>query len=72
MTFYHLNLICIKVFITFLDGYFIYCFFALLVTNLGGPTGTISKLQTSETQLCCNRYLFSGEGNMATRSVSKI
>eukprot|EP01036_Dinobryon_divergens_P026833 gene26833-35525_t len=37
-----------EVVITLLEGYFIYCFFALLVTNLGGPTGTISKLQS-----CC-------------------
>ena len=50
-----------------MEGYFLYCFFALLVTNLGGPAGTIAKLQTSETQFCCNRYFYSGENDIDSK-----
>jgi hypothetical protein len=41
--------------LTIFEGYSFYCFFVLLVTNLGGPTELISYLQKGRLA-CCNSF----------------
>lgn len=49
-----------QVLLTAIEGYSIFCFFALLVTNLGGPNETIRKLSVAESDYCCHRYCRKG------------
>lgn len=53
------NILVSQVLTTLIEGYSLYCFFAILVTNLGGPIGVILKVQKSETDFCCSRYFHS-------------
>jgi hypothetical protein len=40
--------------ITMIEGYSIYCFFAMIVTNLGGPQATVNFMRQSGKDLACS------------------
>ncbi len=45
----------LNVLITFMEGYSFYGFFAMIVTNLGGPGATVQYFKdTNKPLLCCN------------------
>ena len=41
------------IFLAFMEGYSFYCFFTLLVTNLGGPVATVEFLKEANRPLVC-------------------
>jgi hypothetical protein len=44
----------LKIPVAFFEGYSFYCFFALIVENLGGPNRTVKLLINKEKDLCCH------------------
>ncbi len=42
---------------TFIEGYSFYCFFVMIVTNLGGPAGAVQAFKDSgKSLMCCNSF----------------
>ena len=43
----------LMVVVTVIEGYAFYCFFSLLVINMGGPTETVRAMKQDNNTLCC-------------------
>ena len=41
------------IFVTLIEGYSLYCFTYLIVTNLGGPAKAVKLMQEEQNKLCC-------------------